>query len=36
MKLVLQDVTRFGDCLYIVNSFVYPDEGNLISTMYLP
>ena len=26
MKLVLQDVTRFGDYLYIVNSFLYPDE----------
>ncbi len=33
MKLVLQDVTRFGNCLYIVNLFLYPDEDNLISQM---
>lgn len=26
MKLVLQGVTRFGDCLYIENSFLYTDE----------
>ena len=33
MKLVLQDVTRFGNYLYIVNLFLYPDEDNLISQM---
>jgi hypothetical protein len=26
MKLFFASVTRFGDCLYIENSFLYPDE----------